>query len=356
MKVLILGDTHFGARNDNPIVLDHFMRFYENVFFPVIETHKPDIVLQLGDLLDRRKFANFATLDRVRRDFISPIVDYYKTPLWVLVGNHDTYYRNTLAVNGIAQSFGDFILNGKLRLFDRTEETEIGLIVPWICNDNSESTFELVKQSSSDYCYGHFELQGFDMYRGVPCEHGDDPNFLSRFKGVYSGHFHTRSKKKNITYVGTPYDIIWSDIADEKCFVLLDTDTGKEEWFVNGEKLHHKIVFDSSKYTRATVKNLNVDGYAQKFVKLIVTDSSNPEVVEQLAKGIRSVNPASFSIVDSSFSPELSNDTIQTISHKDPLTALIDEITSKYSNPNKVLRMKKLANEIYESALAGGLE
>ena len=30
MKIAFLADTHFGARNDAPLFLDHFLDFFEN--------------------------------------------------------------------------------------------------------------------------------------------------------------------------------------------------------------------------------------------------------------------------------------------------------------------------------------
>ena len=40
MKIAILGDTHFGARNDNTHFHAFFQKFYKDVFFPYIDEHK----------------------------------------------------------------------------------------------------------------------------------------------------------------------------------------------------------------------------------------------------------------------------------------------------------------------------
>ena len=59
MKLVILGDTHFGARGDSLDFHKFFQKFYDEVFFPYLLENDIKIVIQLGDLFDRRKFINF---------------------------------------------------------------------------------------------------------------------------------------------------------------------------------------------------------------------------------------------------------------------------------------------------------
>ena len=54
MKIAIITDQHFGARNDSTHFLDYFKRFYSEVFFTTLDEHKIDTVLILGDTLDRK--------------------------------------------------------------------------------------------------------------------------------------------------------------------------------------------------------------------------------------------------------------------------------------------------------------
>jgi DNA repair exonuclease SbcCD nuclease subunit len=55
MKIVLITDTHFGARSDNTVILDYFDKFFEDVFFPYIKNNDIDYVCHLGDVFDKRK-------------------------------------------------------------------------------------------------------------------------------------------------------------------------------------------------------------------------------------------------------------------------------------------------------------
>ena len=48
MKIALLNDTHFGARNDSPAFLEYFMRFYNEIFFPYCKENNIKKVMILG--------------------------------------------------------------------------------------------------------------------------------------------------------------------------------------------------------------------------------------------------------------------------------------------------------------------
>ena len=47
MKIALLNDTHFGARNDSPAFLKYFMEFYDEQFFPYLEEHNIKTLIHL---------------------------------------------------------------------------------------------------------------------------------------------------------------------------------------------------------------------------------------------------------------------------------------------------------------------
>ena len=104
MKIALVTDTHFGARNDNLVIQRHMRKFFDDVFFPYLETNGITTIIHLGDLVDKRKTINYLTLNNVRKNFISRIFD-RTLATHIIVGNHDTYYKNTNQINSINELF-----------------------------------------------------------------------------------------------------------------------------------------------------------------------------------------------------------------------------------------------------------
>ena len=100
MKVAIITDQHFGARNDSIAFLDFFEKFYDNTFFPALDANGINTVLVLGDTFDRRKYVNFYALDRAKKMFFDKLEE-RGIRVHMLAGNHDTYFKNTNEVNSV---------------------------------------------------------------------------------------------------------------------------------------------------------------------------------------------------------------------------------------------------------------
>ena len=139
MKIALITDTHFGARNDNSNFNDYFFEFYEKQFFPYLEEHNITDVVHLGDVMDRRKFVSYKTAKDFRERFVDKFAN---INLHMLVGNHDTFYKNTNAVNSLHE-----LVDGRydnINVYEKTTEVEFDgckiLFVPWINAENMTHT------------------------------------------------------------------------------------------------------------------------------------------------------------------------------------------------------------------------
>src|SRR5210317_1177467 len=100
MKIALLNDTHFGARNDSEAFRNYQTDFLENQFFPYLKEHNITTLIHLGDVVDRRKFINHQTASIFRKVFFDKLWQ-EKIDTHIIIGNHDTYYKNTNEVNAV---------------------------------------------------------------------------------------------------------------------------------------------------------------------------------------------------------------------------------------------------------------
>ena len=200
MKIAIITDQHFGARNDSLHFLDYYQKFYDDIFFPALDANGIRHVLILGDTFDRRKYVNFYTYKRAREMFFDRL-HARGIKVKMLAGNHDTYFKNTNSVNALNEVVRGY---DNVRIFTsattvRTNGIDI-LYLPWICDENRKQTMELIRSTSAQIAMGHLELAGFEMYRGSMVSHGDDVHIFDKFDLVMSGHYHHRSSDGHIFY------------------------------------------------------------------------------------------------------------------------------------------------------------
>ena len=246
MKIALITDQHFGARNDSKRVHDHFQKFYENVFFPEIKRRGIDTVIDLGDTFDRRKYISFTSLKRAREMFFQPLYD-NGIRMHVIVGNHDSVYKNTLEVNSVDLLMEEYT---NITTYTRPDVIEIDgteiMLVPWICQDNEEETFVMADKTSAQILLGHLELSGYQMFKGGFIDHGISDQWLKKFELVCSGHYHHKSTTGNVNYLGCPYEMTWSDYDDTKGFHILDTLTRTLEFVPNPHTLFHKVWYDDT--------------------------------------------------------------------------------------------------------------
>ena len=269
-KFCILGDTHFGCRNDLTLFHKHFEVYYDWMIANLVSDGITDII-QLGDLFDRRKYINFQSLSEAKRYFFDHLAA-EGIALHTLIGNHDIFYRESLAVNSQSLVLGEY---ANVLVYDKPTTIDIDGtsvdIIPWICKDNEKEVAEFINQSKSDLCMGHFEIAGFAMYRGMESHEGLSMDMFEKYEQVFSGHYHTRSQKGNITYVGTPYEMSWQDYNDPKGYHLFDTEDRSLQFTQNPNTIFVRLDYDDTK----ELLDLNTADLSDRFIKLVVTNKTD---------------------------------------------------------------------------------
>ena len=244
MKIAIITDQHLDGRKGSLAFWNYFQKFYDEVFFPTLEKEGIRVVFDLGDTFDNRKSMDFNTFHRVRENYFERLKDY---EVHMLLGNHCTYYKNTNRINSPELLLEQY---GNIRIYSEPKEILMGkkvfLMLPWINKENQEDIFRRLETSEADICCGHLELTGFEITPGMKMDHGMDPNLFHRFKRVWSGHYHHKSKKGNIQYLGNPYQMFWNDYKDRRGFHIYDTESDKLKFVANPYEIFDKIFYDDT--------------------------------------------------------------------------------------------------------------
>lgn len=272
MKVAIITDQHFGARNDSIAFLDFFEKFYDNTFFPALDANNISTVLVLGDTFDRRKYVNFYALDRAKKMFFDKLEE-RGIRVHMLAGNHDTYYKNTNEVNSPDLLLVEY---GNIDVISKPETIVVDgtsiCMMPWICPENYQESLDHIKNTKAEICMGHFEIAGFAMYRGMESHDGLAKETFEKFDLVFSGHYHHRSSDKHIHYLGNPYELTWQDYNDPRGFHLFDLDTRELEFICNPYRMFERIEYNDKDQDPI---DLDVIELEQKYVKLVVVNKTD---------------------------------------------------------------------------------
>jgi len=345
MKIALINDTHFGARGDSQLFFDHFMKFFDEVFFPYIKENNIDTVIHAGDLMDRRKFVNFNILNQVRTKFIDRLKK-ENVEVHCILGNHDVYYRNTNKINSMKELFGDDLIIYESPTVINFDGLDIALL-PWVNKENYDEFIQFIETAAAPILIGHLELKGYDVMRGVKYEEGMDANLFSRYEQVYTGHFHCRQERENIYYMGTQYQITFSDLNETKGFHILDTDTRKITFIENPNKMFYTLSYNDED---GPVESGDYSHLKDAYVKLFVEYKQHPYSFDRFMDKLYEAGVAKITIVEDIIDSEWTKEEIFDLA-QDTVTLINNEIDSIEEVQDKT-RMKKLIKDLYMESLS----
>jgi len=347
LKFAILNDTHACIRNSADIFLDHQEKFYSEVFFPYMVENNIKHIVHLGDYFDNRRFISIKGLHHHRRVFLSKLREHGIT-MDLIPGNHDVYYKNTNDLNSLKELLGHY-MNEIHLVMDPTVMDYDGMkmaLIPWINSENEDEYMEFIRKCDADIVGAHLELSGFEMHKGIPCTHGMKPDIFSRFEMVLSGHFHTKSTKGNVTYLGAQMEFYWNDCDDPKYFHIFDTETRELTPVRSPLRLFEKIYYDDS--GDYDYMNMNLDYLNDKFVKVIVVNKKDSFVFDTLIDRIQNRNIHELKIAENFndfIGSNVQDETIKLDDTDTLLSTYIDAVDTDLDKDKLKLQVKNLMLE-----------
>ena len=328
--------------------LDYFEKFYNDVFFPELEKRGIKTIVHLGDIVDRRKYINYVTLRRMKDVFIERCVK-DGIDLHVIIGNHDVPYKNSNDVNSMQELFD----KNHVKYYSSPTEIDLGatiLLMPWINNANYATAMEEMKNTKAQVLFGHLEVAGCLMERGMINEHGLSIDVFKKFEVVASGHFHHRSTTNNVHYLGSPYEMTWGDYGDTKGFHIFDTEERNFEFIRNPYSLFQKVFYSDEGKTDKEVLGVDFEQYRGSYIKVIKQDANNPYWFDLFMDELYKVEPLHIQVVDDHLNLNLEDDDDIVNEAEDTVTILSKYIDTLPDNvPKKEL--DKLMRSLYNEAI-----
>jgi len=351
LKIAIVTDTHYGARGDSVHFSNYFERFYSSVFFPYLDENNISTVLHLGDVFDRRKYINFASL-KACRDYFFEQLKKRNIDTHMIAGNHDTFYKNTNEVNALDLLLGEY---DNIKVYDTPQDvafdgTDI-LMMPWICSGNYQDCMRAIDNTKAQILFGHLEISGFEMYRGSINDGGMDSVTFSKFDLVCSGHFHHRSSRNNINYLGTPYEITWSDFNDQKGFHIFDTDTRELKFIPNPLTMFRKVFYDDLNKNAAEVIVDDFSAYTNCYVKVIVKNKTNPMWFDMFIEKLEKANILDIQVVEDHLNLDLEDDD-DIINEAEDTLSILNKYVDQFDAEVDKVKLENLLRTLYNEAVS----
>ena len=212
-RAIAFTDIHFGLKS-NSLLHNQDCASFVDWIIKIGREHDCETGLFLGDWHHHRASINLQTLDFSLQalEKLSRAFDRF----YFIPGNHDLYYRDRRDIHGAAwaRHIPNIIICN-----DWLQEGDV-VIAPWLVGDDHKR----IQKMSARYMFGHFELPHFKMNAMVEMpDHGEiGVDHFGGFDRVFSGHFHLRQEKRNVTYIGNAFPHNFADAGDDQrgCTIL----------------------------------------------------------------------------------------------------------------------------------------
>lgn len=245
-KAMVMTDIHFGLKSNSTVHNEDCLNFIHWATAKAKE-EGCDTCLFLGDYHNNRASLNILTLNYSLRGLEHLNANFER--VYFIPGNHDLYYRDKRDVQSVEWAkhlpnvviCNDWFMSGDV------------VIAPWLVADDHKRLHKL----KGKYLFGHFELPGYLMNAMVAMpDHGDvHAEDLAGFDHVFSGHFHKRQSKKNVTYIGNCFPHNYADAGDDERGMMI-LEWGKEPVFYEWPDQPKYRVFKLSDVLNHTEKML----------------------------------------------------------------------------------------------------
>jgi DNA repair exonuclease SbcCD nuclease subunit len=298
VKYAILNDTHFGARRTSDVIIKEQEYFFKDIFFPYCKENGINRIFHAGDYWTDRYALSVKSLYTSRKMFLEKIRDNGMT-MEIIPGNHDLGYKNTSTLNALKESFGYFQPHVIIHSNPIECEYEDGMTIlwlPWVNSENLSRSLSAIENSKADILIGHLALSGFEFFLGQEAKAVEDEYItaekLKKFKAVWSGHYHHKSSRDNIVYLGTQFQMTWNDYGSRKYFHVVDSKNPYQLTAIENPRMMFVHYYYDDVDKLEEIISFNPLQFQEKYVKIFITKKTNPYIFEMFIEKLNTLSKA----------------------------------------------------------------
>ena len=268
MRELVIGDVHFGVKNNSIMWLEYQMKLFKNQIIPAIRDKNIDKVIFLGDLFDIRYSVNQQVGIEVKR-LITEIIDQFNDKQFIFIaGNHDYYspLEEVSQYNAYALVFGNEYVkyhpNIKFVVKDPYLSDE-SLFLPWYMTENPDHFDSLLY----NYKFGQ-EVKSIFCHTDLAVWPGPRITAL-RGCPVYSGHIHNImiDEDNKLYNLGSALAFNFADVDETKYLYIIENHIVVEK-IANATTPVFKRIWNEDIFT------ITAEDCKDAFIQLCVSDSN----------------------------------------------------------------------------------
>lgn len=285
-KALIFSDIHIHSHKDRVDRLQHCLDVL-NWIFRLAEERNVEYIWFLGDLFHERAKIDVMNYLRTFECFMKHMIeDAPNRDVYLLVGNHDMYYKERWDINSVKP----LTAIPRVHIIDKPVQIIMGgRKVDWMPHtDNPPKELDLLKVTNGgagDILLGHCAVHGallnimYGTKADVIVEYDNDmiavnSHAFADWPMTILGHYHGAQKlPNNVEYIGSPLQLTYGEAFQQKHVIVLDLDTMEKEYIVNDFSPKHLIITPKD----ISDRNYDLNG---NFVRLAVENLGNKEQVD----------------------------------------------------------------------------
>lgn len=285
-KVLIFSDLHIHNHKKNVNRLNDCLKVLEWVLKEAVSNNCKDILF-LGDLFHERSKIDIMNYLKTFEVFMDFNFKHPEINVWLLVGNHDMYHKESWDINSIKP----FTAIPNINIIEKPQTVEIqGVKVDFLPHtENPFKELDALKSGRSkddlQLLLGHLAVHGatlntlYGTTADVIVEHDDvmqqiDPVVFEEWDQTFLGHYHAPqvlTANGSVEYVGSPLELSFGEAYQDKHIIIFDMKSYKKTYIDNTFSPKHLLVM---------VKDIEKIDVEKNFIRVVVEDMSSQELID----------------------------------------------------------------------------